>query len=285
MGTRLATHLREAAARQVPLWVDAWAYGTRVLRKGKAAPWEDLGELVAFHRQLQGLVRSDIVTINAADFYRHWLDSHPALLTAMAEKRRLGYALRTLLADDAARKQMREVVGALYDCYPEQPVALALPSPRAWMATAHGRAHALDDIPVSWDDAESAAMYMADFLRNFSDCGLSGLLLVDAPADGPACDADLERYRPVINVVEHYRWQLALLGTASGFCPATENTAIYTIDELSTKPAGATLDQRFWSTGELPGETRPLFWYAEVPEDAVPELVLERLETLRKKAI
>ena len=125
---------------------------------------------------------------------------------------------------------------------------------------------------------------MADFLRNFSDCGLGGLLLIDPMSGGPACDAELERYRPVMNVAENYRWQLALLGTASAFRPNADHPSLYAIADLSADTAGAIPGEHFWSTGELPGDARPLFWYVEVPEDAVPESVLERLETLRGTA-
>ncbi len=67
----LDLHLQEVAGQRVPLWLDAWAYGIRVLRHGAAAPWDALGELVAHHRQLQALVRSDVVTIDVRDFYEH----------------------------------------------------------------------------------------------------------------------------------------------------------------------------------------------------------------------
>jgi len=277
----LEQQLARISEQRVPCWLDAWPHGLRLLRKHRPPPWDKIGELVAFHRQLQALVKSDVVTIDVADFYHCWLQTHPALVGAMGEKRRLGYALRTLLADAAARAQLLDATSALRDSYPDQPLMLALPAPRRWAGLAHCRASGAATVDVSWDDAESASMYVADFLRAFSEQGLSGLLLADEAGRGPASDADLARYQPVLNIAGHYRWRVAVLGCGDGYLPGESQAAVEIIAPgCEGSGAGALLPDAFWSAGVAPDTPAPRFWYTTIPADALPETVLERLAAL-----
>jgi hypothetical protein len=281
MTVALDAYLQKIAEDRVPLWLDPWSYGIQVLRKGSPAPWNDVAALVSFHRQLQGLVNSDVIGIDAADFYRYWLAAHPGVVADMAEKRRLGYALRTLLADTRARNHLKENVTALGECYCDKPLILACPSPRSWIADAYCQAHPGETVNASWEDAESAAMYMADFLRNFADCALSGLLLVDACGTGPASNTDLEHYQPVANLAHHYQWQVVVMAGASHYQTGPAHSGFHTITEGAADRAGVRLHQDFWTGGETPQAGNPQFWYASIPADAVPETVLDRLDTLR----
>lgn len=276
MSVVLTQYLDKLAAEQTPLWIDAWDYGGAVLARGGEPPWLDVGELVAWHRQLQSLVSSDIVVIELASFYRSWLQYAPALRDAMAAKKRLGYALRTLLADPGSRAHLGEIVEALAGLYSDRPVLLALPSPKQWMAIAYCQAHAIDDVEVSWDDAESASMYVADYLRNFAACGIAGLLLRDT--DGPASDADTARYQPVLNVAEHYRWQVVLDGASAHYRPGPAQGVAFCLADSPGEHSCPKVSLDKWQGS---AEQKPAFWYLNIPATAVPELVLERLQAVR----
>ena len=77
--------------------------------------------------------------------------------------------------------------------------------------------------------AETAAMYSADFLRTFSDSGVDGLLLDEGPV--PADElTDPEAYRPVVNVAEHYEWPVLIRTDAGLTVPAIA------VDGLSSEP-------------------------------------------------
>lgn len=283
MPIRLNAHMQSIATTRTPLWVDAWAYGQRLLGNGQDAPWLDTSAFVAWHRQLQALVSSDVVLIEAGDFYRCWLQANPNLQAVMAQKRRLGYALRTLLADTSARNQLHEVITALCEGYQDRPVLLALPSPRQWIGWAYCQARQLDKIDVSWDDAESASMYVADFLRSFADSALSGLLIRDVAAAGPSCEAEVNRYLPVINVAGHYQWQLVLYGCSDDYIATPEQKITYCIHRQPGVPGGLHLADDCWHGERLPVPGGQDFWYATVPEDANPEQALETLSTLREE--
>jgi hypothetical protein len=276
MSVVLTQYLEKLATEHTPLWIDAWAYGKALLARGGEPPWGDVGELVAYHRQLQSLVGSDIVVIELESFYHSWLQQSPGLLAAMAAKKRLGYALRTLLADTAAREHLHEIVDALAGLYPDRPVLLALPSPKHWMAIAYCQAHALNEVEVSWDDAESASMYIADYLRSLADCDISGLVLRDSK--GPSTDEEVARYQPVLNVAEHYRWQVVMDGCSQDYQPGPAQGISFCLANGAGKNACPKISLDTWQHGVA---DKPAFLYLTIPEDAVPESVLEWLDAAR----
>ncbi len=285
MSTKLQNHLSAVAAQQTPLWIDGWNYGEKLLRKG-TAPWDDVAALVSFFNQLQGLLKSDVLSVELADFYDHWLASHPDLLVAMGAKSRLGYALRTLLADPAARQHLKEIVSALCEVHKNTPVLISLPSPRDWLGRAHCQARQVQNVEVSWDDAESGAMYLADFLREFASCGLSGIVLREEQGKAPASDSETARYQPLINVAKHYGWSVVLDGCADDYLPASETGVTVCLASANEDAQGRKLAPSFWedngSADIALAESQ--FWCVSIPVDAVPEMVLDRLAALREKS-
>ena len=273
MSVVLTQYLEKLATEHTPLWIDAWAYGKALLARGGEPPWGDVGELVAYHRQLQSLVGSDIVVVELESFYHSWLQQSPGLLAAMAAKKRLGYALRTLLANTAAREHLHEIVDALAGLYPDRPVLLALPSPKHWMAIAYCQAHALNEVEVSWDDAESASMYIADYLRSLADCDISGLVLRDS--EGPSTDEEVARYQPVLNVADHYRWQVVLDGCSQGYQSGSGQGVSFCLGDSSGNSGCRKASLDAWQSGATENSA---FLYLTIPVDAVPESVLEWLE-------
>tara|TARA_R110001599_G_scaffold353883_2_gene602276 strand:- start:26 stop:868 length:843 start_codon:yes stop_codon:yes gene_type:complete len=276
MSVVLTEYLEKLGTEHTPLWIDAWDYGKAVLARGGEPPWGDVGALVAYHRQLQGLVNSDILVIELDSFYQSWLQRSPALAEAMAAKKRLGYALRTLLADTASRAHLREIVDALAGLYPDRPLLLAVPSPKYWMSIAYCQAHGVNEAEVSWDDAESASMYVADYLRNFAACEVAGLLLRDI--DGPSTDEEVARYQPVLNVAEHYRWQVVLDGCSADYQPGSAQGVSFCLANCAGDNSCPKI-----SLDEWPGKTedKPAFVYLNIPAAAVPEFVLDWLQAAR----
>jgi len=95
---------RDAMTRllEAKLWVESTAYAARLLADDQV-PWLDVAGVVGWQRKAQGLLRSDVVTLPVAPVCAAWLAAHPALAKAMAAKSRVGFALKTLLADAANR--------------------------------------------------------------------------------------------------------------------------------------------------------------------------------------
>ena len=272
---------------QHAMWVDAWDYGKQLLNKGQPQPWHDIAAIIAHIKQLQSLVNSDILTVDVGDFYKEWLRTHTTLLHAMGDKRRLGYPLRTMLADQGARQQLKDIIDALCESYLDRPVVLAIPSPKQWIASAYCAAKEINTVDISWDDAESASMYVADFLRSFSECSISGLLIRDNTDQGPASDVEVARYQPVLNVAKNYRWQSILDGCPENYVPNPNTGISFSLrrsqqyQQSNSALTALKLSTQDWPQHPSSVQQGNACYYVCIPADAIPETVSEKLTQLR----
>jgi hypothetical protein len=265
-----------------PLWLDYTDYAAQLLNSG-IAPWLDVAACVAWQRKAQGLLKSDVLTLPLDRVCAAWLDVHPALREAMASKRRTVFALKTLLADEGLRAQLVELARGLRACFATVPLALLCPTPRRWVAEAYAQAHGDAAVPdVSEDDADSAALYLADFLRCFGDVGIDLLLLQEAP-DAPALDAaQLALYQPALNLAAHYRWE-AGLALAQAPAPAALPGLALVIASAAVPGCvnGTPVPTGFWDGAAAPDCPAGGLRYAQIPARAQPESVLQKLQELR----
>ena len=248
MGKNLAEHFRPG---QPAAWVDGMDFAARILRGGKPIPWLETTELVHFLGEADRLVPSAVSALPLGPVYRAWVEAHPALAGAMAAKKRQGFALKTLLAEDGPRKLLKDILTARSYSASALPQVLVLPAPERWAGDAHAQAHGEDAPAVDADGAESAAMYIADALRDIIVEATSAVLI-----DNPGVPA--ESYRPILNLAGHYRLTVGALtaDAADGF-------------DFRVVPAPG-----FWS-GDAPAAG---FYAVTVPADAVPETVRECLK-------
>lgn len=268
------------AAGTTPLWIESTAYAQRLLAGGNVA-WGDAAEVVAWHRKAQGLVRSDVVSLSLTPIVSAWFESDGELAEEMRAKKRATAPLKVLLASDGLRNHIAEIVKGLRTSYANAPLALVIQSPRRWVAHAYALAHH-ETLAVGEDEADSAAMYIADFLRSFGELGVDVLLLEESAESLPASAGEIAWYQPVFNIAAHYRWECGIhlpaasdIGGAEGlnFCIAPQ-----AIDGL-TNGIGTGGDASLGS-GPVPVPAGG-FRYIEIPENAQPEATLERLAALR----
>lgn len=275
-----ATRLR---ADPPPLWLDAQAYAARLLAGGRA-PWLEVTACVAWYGRWLGLLKPDVAELPLAPIVAAWLETHPGLCEAMAAKSRTGFALRTLVADAELREHLLTLTRALRTAS-RLPLVLVLPSPRVWLALAYRQAHG-GTTEIEEDDIDSAAVHIADFLRGFGDAGIDALLL-DERDDGIAA-APLALYQPVLNVADHYHWACGLrLADGQGIAGDGDGDGVdRLVFVIAPQPItgavnGVSLPAGFWSGDAAPALTGQAFHHAEIPVDAEPERVLERLALLR----
>ena len=272
----------ELAGHKRLLWLDHTAYSARLLAQDKA-PWLDTAACVAWLRQAQGLLRPDVLALPLADVAAAWLDAHPALQAAMAEKTKRGHGpLKELLAAEGLRAHAAALAVALRAAMPGAVFALALPSPRDWAAQAlqraGGAASAVDE-----DAVDAAAAVMAEFLRLFAQAGVDAVLLQEARAwTADEVDLLLELYQPVANVARHYGWDWGLQWPEAVALPAGQGPGFSIAPApCGVAPAGITFPASFWQ-GEAPSApTAGSFDHARIPADAHPETVLARLAELK----
>ncbi len=264
------------------LWIEATAYAERLMANGKVS-WCNAAEVVAWHRKAQGLLKSDIVALPLASVAEAWRQADEELAAEMAGKKRATAPLKILLASEPLRAHIVEILKGLRASYGSNPLALVVPSPRRWVGDAYAAAHG-EKPEVGEDEADGAAMYVADFLRTFGESGIDVLLLEETTETAPASAAEIKWYQSVFNIAAHYRWESGLripvprnsIAGAEGldFCIAPEVVA-----GLAT---GLALSDAAWQSGEVPALPQGGFRFVEVPLDAVPETALEKLAQLRQ---
>lgn len=263
------------------LWLDYADYAGALLANGMV-PWLDVAGCVAWQRKAQGLLKSDVLTLPVATVCARWLDRQPALREAMAAKRRAVFPLKTLLADEALRAHLVELAAGLRACFSDLPLALACPSPRRWVAEAYRQAHGAEaEVEVGEDEADSAAVYLADFLRAFGNAGIDALLLQESADSEPAAAEGLACYQPVLNVAAHYRWDIGLSAPAGRYAGGSSGLGfVVAPSALPGTRAGCIVPADFWA-GAAPPDCPPHgFRYAVIPAGVQPEAVLQRLAVL-----
>lgn len=285
MAGRVLDALRGTDRDGPSIWLDAVDYGQRVILNGAALPWFDGAAFIAFEREIHALLRADIATFDVERFYGAVLAANSQLYASMVGKKRLGFALKTLLAVPGPRDQQLELLRGLRASFSERPLVLLIPSPGRWVGIAHGAANGLETVDVSLDDAESGAVYVADFLNHFSDAGIDGVLLVETPGSTFDASEQLSAYRPILNVAEHYRWDPGLLAIGAEYASSETNPIAYCITDGTPLASvhAAVLASDYWRGTTAPTLGDATFYYGRIPADAVPEMVLEQLDKVRSQ--
>ncbi len=264
------------------VWLDSLGYSRRVILGGAEIAWQRPAEFLNFHRQAHSLLRPSVATLQVGAFYETWLAARPQASQSMAGKNRLGFALKQLLADEEPRRLVYELLRVLRSAYASTPLVVSIPSPRRWAASVHKRANRAETLAISEDDVESASIYVTDWLRSFAESSIDGLLLEEERGDGQASAQALATYQPVINAAKYYRWALGVLSQGSGYAPGPLEGVDFLITDADCEAGitGLVIPDSFW-VGESPPLLEKGFYYLRVPEDALPERVLERLALLR----
>lgn len=289
MSLSLADDLPGGAGKgRLRVWLKSSAYTRRLLLGAGGDPWVGAAQYLAWFSQAQGLLRPDAAVVEVGELFDAWLARHPAVAAELGAKRRLSYPLRKLLEQEEPRRILAEVVEAVIaNLRGQTPLVLAMPSPAHWLHHANALAGRVG-VELDPDGVEDAAMYMADLLRSVSAHAVGGVLLEEHAGGGDMGAADLERYRPLINVARHYRWPLVLrpCGAGEAASPALAEfdaviSPVIRAPSPSPTSAGVDVGAALWSGAALPGLQPGQFYFAEIPSGQKPESVLESLARLR----
>ena len=265
------------------LWLDYADYAARLLADGDP-PWLNTADCVAWLRKAQGLLRSDVVALPLQSVALAWVSTHGNLRQAMQARKKVEYPLKVLLGDKDLRAHLVELANGLRASFDGLTLALVAPTPGAWLELAYRDALAAEPPTDVDDDAvDAVAVYAADFLRAFGECGVDALLFDASAGAGVVTQGTLELFQPIFNVCGHYRWEAGLLAPHGfeGMAPTDMTFAV------TKQPAGDVnhlelMPESFWRTdtgSQMPKGRHRL--YARIPSDGSPEMVLQRLSTLR----
>jgi len=264
-----------------PVWFDAAAYGRVKLLGGGDVPWDSPAELSSFFAKIGGMFRSDAILVDLADLFAQRVAADQQLRAAMAARSRPGYALRTLLGDEQARGTATEAVRVLAATSGAVPLVLSVPTPGRWLVAAAQQAGS-DPGPPDAGQAETAAIYSADFLRTFAGVDVDGLLLDEGWV--PAGELiHHEAYRPVLNVAGHYEWPVLIRTNAAAVWPhgPVPGVAVWLGSAGPDDPSGRwgmVAGPDFWDGVTPPAEADLVL--APVPAEAEPEAVMKQVRAL-----
>lgn len=267
-------------------WLEYIGYAGKLLAGGKV-PWTAVDGAMAWLRQSQGLLRSSVVAVPVATIAAAWLDQNPALRAAMAGKSRTIFPLRSLLADPGLRAHLRGLFEATGASLSALPLVAVIPSPRAWVGVAYDQAFPGTEAEIDEDAIDSAASYIADFLRELPQTVVAGVLLDESGVAAPLSPEITGLYQPIFNIANHYRWQVGILaphpGTTGAITAAAAGAPDFwiTSEPVAGKTCGVIVPEAFWSGAAAPARPEGGFRYAAIPVDAQPESVLERLAALQ----
>ncbi len=269
------------SGRARPVWFNAATYGRARLLGGGDVPWPSPAELSSFFAKIGGMFHSDAILVDLADLFAQRTAADQQLRAAMAARSRPGYALRTLLSDEQARGTAAEAVRVLAATSGPVPLVLTVPTPGRWLVAAAQQAGS-DPGPPNAGQAETAAIYSADFLRIFAGTGVDGLLLDEGRV--PAGELiHPEAYQPVLNVAGHYEWPVLIQTDAAAAWPhgPVPGVAVWLGSAAPAEPFGRwgmVAGPDFWDGVTPPAEADLVL--APVPAEAEPEAVMKQVRAL-----
>lgn len=265
------------------VWIDAEAYGRRVLMAGAEFSWCNTASFVQGYGRLLGLVKSDVVALGLGSFFESWVTRHPTAISIGAPRGRIANPLTQLLGNPEARAQFVEIATAVGQSF-KQVLALVLPPFDSWIKWAHERAHIqVGKVVVDEDAIDDIAVAAADFVRSASGAEVDTLLINESAQMRISLEQP-DLYAPLTNLARHYHWDAGLRRDAVPTDGSSPDEFDYVVARGTTRNArfnSIELPIEFWSGGAVSSDAGLV--YAQVPVDATPENVVARLGVLQRR--
>jgi hypothetical protein len=259
-----------------PLWLDDTAYSSHLLAGGQI-PWLDVTALIGWRLKAFALLKPSLAVLDAGALVAAFAAARLGRSTVPGAQRQAIGPLVELLSTAELRQHVADVLHALRQSF-RVPLALVMPSPRAWPALTY--MNMFGERPqIGADETDEASVIMASFLRSFADSRIDALLLNDDAVSQPTTAEEVEWYQSVINVGRHYRWDVGLRVPS---VPAGEGAFDFLI--ARTDARGVDVGDAFFDTdGPTPSVAQGGFLYARIPAQAAPERVLARLAEMGRR--
>lgn len=242
------------------LWVDGYAFGTRVLRGGEE-PWRSPDELGFFLRDLARLLSLELVEVPVGPAIRSWAEGQDIALASLGAS-----GMERLIADASFRVHLKRGLETAQGTLGQRHLGLSLPGPGALAALC------LEADEIDEDALDDLALSLADLLRALFRPGLSAFRFEE-------CDPRaLDFYDPLLNVARHY--EAAAIIVLKGSAESAADAAAGFDLAFGGGAEGQMLPATFWEGADFaPSSDSRLFM--ELPADAVPETILAKLGQLR----
>ncbi|MBN48844.1 MAG: hypothetical protein CMN85_04830 [Spongiibacteraceae bacterium] len=264
------------------LWLNGHAFAEHVLCDGSPLSWGKPAEFAGQYRSLQGIVTADRLNLPVLGFFDDWILRNPHIVQRMSGKSRLRFALKKFLTDEAMRAELIDFVAAVCAMV-EAEIFLELPSNSSLIIWAHSLANPGVNVNEMTDvDIDSTSVYLADTVRQLKATGLDGIVATIAEKDVEA-GAEVELYKPLINVAENYRWGFAFRrpGSSEQAFDGGDYCVLGASNGADSNSTVRMLDPGFWQAPVELTLGRAAYFYAELPAFVEPEIVRRALTMLR----
>ncbi|WP_104690607.1 hypothetical protein [Helicobacter heilmannii] len=242
--------------KKAVLLADARAYAHKVLMQYKPYPWHDPTLYSNYMKQVASLLRMDVLVLRFDKMLEEELKNNTELVAKMGEKKRQGYALKVFMQDEGIKEDTSSLINTATNTLHVH-ILTQLPSPQQILQMSAEAVGAQADL--SDEDIENASMYYADWLRSYKDSKVRGVLFDER---NQAVKESL--YQPILNTASNYDWQIGFRHTdALRFCGFETPIPL--------------LDTNFWLDKNAPSPQFNSPFFTEIHEDAIPEVVLEKL--------
>lgn len=238
------------------LWVEAQAFGARVLRAGDAV-WATPGELGLFYKELQRWLALDLIELDLEPALQHWIARKGVGL-------RDAEALLDRIDDSGFHDHVAAGRAAVLGAGIGRPVVLSLPGPARLLKTVLG-----DEAPDE-GDIDDVAVALTGLVREVWSNELGGILLHEGDPRA------LAYCQPLINVARNYETPVTLV--FDGLLEAKPEGPAVVYDRAGAH-GGRYLAEDAWETVEAVAAPA----YARIPAALAPDRVLERLTQWRER--
>jgi hypothetical protein len=256
-------------------WLDSDRYVQTVFGGGSERWYSDPGTMVGATAQAQKLLKSDVLAVDLlGPFSRHLAaGSDAATICSVFSERTDALGDLTAMVD-ALVHQFRNQADLVLDC----------PSPRRALG---------DGEPVTFDDLDDVATALLDVVRAVADRPLDALQITCDRPGGPDED-ELESWSSLLAAARHYHWVtvVRLDGvTAPEQLDADLPGDVLLLPRLDPELVpddgrhGGGLPAAAWADSSeavrlVDAAAKRRFRFGEIPHDASPETVLDRIRAL-----
>lgn len=268
------------------IWLDHLAFAKATLLPDADLPWLDAPAFAQWLTKSHGLLGRQMVLVPVSAGIVAWLRAHPDAMQSMRQAKGPLGMVRVLCAHPDFTGWLQAMALNLRTALPPGQTTLVIPGPAALMALLLSEVPGISGDNIDPDDAEDAAVYLANALRAIPVDALE-VLAMDVRVGGQDLPAGIDTLQ---KVAAHYQWRFGVRARRADGVHAPRLDFVI-VDQLThdspahpqRPPIGAVVDLSLAAAAmSSSAETHMQFVVVRLPDDQPPEHVLSQLRALTR---